>query len=235
MSARVTPGAGQPVLAYLPRGVVKRRSRYAYPRRVTWRQIHAPVLQTLSWPIRWIRGTKHIPLTGAIHAVSAGVASLTLTLTPADTSRGWSDGGRRRSATSLVLTSSGRTDSAEPAVNAAQHELHSFFIQTYHLKDALIKETSIAAATIEAAVTDSPDLALLADLANLDKHGRLNRPPRSGTLPQIGIPQGIDDGVVPGWRLSLPIQHGAVTLDGLDVARHAVQAWEQAFRQWGLI
>ncbi len=185
--------------------------------------------------MRWIRGSKHIPLTGAIHAVSAGVASLSLTLTPADTSRGWK---RRWSEAQrdLARISERRADELTgDAVNAAQHELRSFFTQTYHLKDALIKETSIAAGDIEAAVAASADLALLADLANLDKHGHLNRPPRSGTVPQIGIPQGVADGVVPGWRLSLPIHHGPATFDGLDVARRAVEAWERVLRQWHLI
>jgi hypothetical protein len=117
------------------------------------------------------------------------------------------------------------------AVNSAQHELASLFIQTYHLKDALIKETSIRKADIEAAITASRDLALLADLANLDKHGQLDKPPRSGIVPRIGPPQGIADGVIPGWRLSLPIWHGPKTLDGLDIARRAVQAWEQTLRR----
>lgn len=202
---------------------------------MNWRQIVAPVLQTIAWPNRRIRGTKHIPLAGAIHSASTAVASLTLTLTPADTSRGW----KRRWAEAqrdLARLEQLRTDALSgDAVNSARHELGSFFIQTYHLKDALIKETSIPKADIEAAVTASPDLALVADLANLDKHGHLDKPPRSGIVPQIGAPQGIADGVVPGWSLSLPIRHGPATLDGLDVARRAIQAWEQTLRRWGLI
>jgi hypothetical protein len=59
------------------------------------------------------------------------------------------------------------------AINAANHRLQSFYIQAYHLKDALK-----SAPAIEPAIAADPALALLADLANLDKHSRLNRPPR---------------------------------------------------------
>src|SRR5215211_233346 len=53
-------------------------------------------------------------------------------------------------------------------------------------KDALIAASGphgVTASTIEAAITNDPDLALLADLANIDKHFKLSRPARSGHAP----------------------------------------------------
>jgi hypothetical protein len=47
---------------------------------------------------------------------------------------------------------------------------------------------------IEAAITAEPALALLTDLANLDKHLNLNPPPRSGDIPQIGDATGFQRG-----------------------------------------
>jgi hypothetical protein len=179
--------------------------------------------------------TKHVPLKGVMHAVTSTVATLGAKLIPAHSSRDW----RRRWAEAqrhLARLDQLRTDElSADAVNAARHELHSFFVQTYHLKDALIADAAMPEQTVEDAVTASPDLALLADLANLDKHGRLTRRPRSRTVPQVGDPAGIADGAAPGWRLSVPIRHGTANLDGLAVARRAVQAWEQELRQWGLI
>ena len=122
-------------------------------------------------------------------------------------------------------------------IQAANHDLHSFFVQAYHLKDSLIQEsatTGIPQSTIEDAIRRDPHLALLADLANLEKHGMLTKPPRSGDVPVWGTVSGVTHGG-PGWRLSLEIHHKGKTLDGLTVAGEAVSAWERQLRQWGLI
>jgi hypothetical protein len=102
----------------------------------------------------------------------------------------------------------------------------------------------VSEAAIEAAVTGDPDLALLADLANLDKHSKLNRPPGSGAVPRVSF----GSGAVPrvsfqavqagsgegGWRLVMTIQHQGKVLDGLDFARAAVAAWERHLKAWKL-
>jgi hypothetical protein len=118
-----------------------------------------------------------------------------------------------------------------------RHELHSFYVQAYHLKDALIQDAAaigVTKATIEAAMTSNPNLALLADLANLDKHGALTRPPRSGTVPVIKTVSGKFSPGMP-WRLNVEIQHGAITVDGLDFAARAVAALGSLLHSWGLV
>jgi hypothetical protein len=69
------------------------------------------------------------------------------------------------------------------AVHMAHADLQAFYIQTYHLKDALraaCATTGISEQTVENEINNNPDLALLADLANLDKHYRLSKKTRSG-------------------------------------------------------
>ena len=78
-------------------------------------------------------------------------------------------------------------------------------------------------------------LALLADLANLEKHVKLNRPPRSGDVPTInveGLQRGSGEG---GWRLKATITHQGTTLDGLDVVSAVVESWRRQLKSWGLI
>jgi len=96
--------------------------------------------------------------------------------------------------------------------------------------------TGVSEATVEAAVTNSPALALLADLANLDKHGNLNRPPRSGHVPAIKTVKGSSvDSSSGGWRLDMEIEHAGHIIDGLQVANDATDAWRSVLRTWGLI
>ncbi len=125
------------------------------------------------------------------------------------------------------------------AIHGAQQGLQSFFIQAYHLKDALKADTAshgVSGSDIEKAITASPDLALLADLANLDKHFSLDRPPRSGEVPRVlsarGVQAGSGEG---GWRLELLISHGTGSLDGLEVAEAAMRAWKRQLERWNLL
>jgi hypothetical protein len=125
------------------------------------------------------------------------------------------------------------------AVHAAQHELQSFYIQAYHLKDALIADSpshGIKPDAIENAITADPNLALIADLANFDKHGALDRPPRSGHVPSVASARGLRAGSGEGgWQLEVVISHDAQRLDGLDVAERAIDSWRRHLRCWGLI
>lgn len=120
------------------------------------------------------------------------------------------------------------------AIHAARHELHSLFVQAYHLKDALILDGVQPKITVESAVTHSASLSLLADLANLDKHGKLTKPPRSGSVPSISRVSGYS--VSPSkWQVSMTISHNGKALDGLRFAEDAIAAWETQLQAWGAI
>lgn len=112
-----------------------------------------------------------------------------------------------------------------------------FLFHTYHLKDAL-KDAApglgLSAYDIEAAITNDPRLALLADLANLDKHVNLNRL-RSGSAPVIEQVCGVDSSTGSGWSLSVKIKHGATVLDGMTVAQNAAAGWREKLTAWGIM
>jgi hypothetical protein len=157
--------------------------------------------------------------------------SLSIELTPGAQARDW----RQRwveiqeHLKRLLVPHSEAMSSA--SIQNANHDLQSFFVQAYHLKDSLKKDaktTGVRATTIEDAIKADPHLALLEDLANLDKHG----PPRSGAIPTWNV-SGVSEGNA-GWRLSLTIRHKGKTLDGLNFACEAVSAWERHLSQWGL-
>jgi hypothetical protein len=124
------------------------------------------------------------------------------------------------------------------SIHAWLQRLFSFFIHAYHLKDALKDAASslgLIASDIENAITSDPRLALLADLANLDKHFKLTKPPRSGCMPVIGPVSGVDCTTGGGWLLSVKIEHNAVSLNGLTVARDACSAWREKLAAWGVL
>jgi hypothetical protein len=118
----------------------------------------------------------------------------------------------------------------------ARHKLHSFYIQAYHLKDALKDDAArlgLNPQDVEDVINASPALALAADLANLDKHLALNKPPRSGCAPKDLRASAVS--VPGGWRLKLTIEHGSKQIDGLDLAKDIVEQWRDALKNWGLI
>ena len=126
-------------------------------------------------------------------------------------------------------------------INAAHADLQAFYVQTYHLKDALrasSAKTGISGQTVENEINNSLDLALLADLANLDKHYQLSKKYRSGDAPKIVGVHGVTSsgGATPGsWRLHVEIEHLGNRLDGLDIAKRVIVAWDQALRRWNLL
>ncbi len=126
------------------------------------------------------------------------------------------------------------------AIHNAHADLQAFYVQTYHLKDSLKEAsgtTGVSGQTIENAITHDSDLALLAVLANLDKHGLLNRAPRSGYAPKL-LSIGGTTGREPAsgeWQLDVSIEHRGNHLDGLDIAGRAVSAWRRTLQHWNLV
>lgn len=165
--------------------------------------------------------------------------SISVAMRPGDQAQGW----RRRwsdvkeQLPSLLAPREGELSGV--AILAARAELLSVFVRSYHIKDALCAEASALGLTrevIEEAITADPDLALLADLANLDKHLRLDRPPRSGNVPVIEDASGVQTGSGEGgWMLDLPIRHAGAVRDGLDVATVTTAAWAKLLEGWGLL
>jgi hypothetical protein len=124
------------------------------------------------------------------------------------------------------------------AIHAGHGDLQAFYTQTYHLKDSLKEAsgtTGISGQTVEDAITNNRDLALLADLANLDKHGHLTKPPRSGHTPRIVSVCGITASDSEGWRLAVSIEHAGNHIDGLDFAQRVGSAWRQVLQSWNLL
>lgn len=93
----------------------------------------------------------------------------------------------------------------------------------------------MAAKTIEEMIDSDHHLALLADMANLDKHTVLTRRLHSGELPVIGKVGGEQPGSGGGWRLRLEVTHKGQVYDGLDIGRQAIDAWRGHLKAWGLI
>lgn len=78
--------------------------------------------------------------------------------------------------------------------HAAADATKGFFIECYHLKDYLKKDSRITAPKdVEAFVTKSRALRMAVDLCNSFKHAGLDKPPRSGEhLDQINMAYSLD-------------------------------------------
>lgn len=119
------------------------------------------------------------------------------------------------------------------AIHSAEQSLFEWFVSAYHLKDHLIAEQMVSAQDVEDAIMASPTLALLADLANLDKHRTLTDPPRSGDVPMIV--RVADESVGVSWRLLVDIRHKGRLIDGCSFARMVVDEWRNLLEKWWLI
>lgn len=165
--------------------------------------------------------------------------SLSAVLTPAAQNRGWTRRWQEAQRDLQYLVAGEDGPLSSETIHAAAQRLQAFYVQTYHLKDALRNEaaaTGVSPAAVEKAISTEPALALLADLANLDKHSTLTKAPRSGQVPRITSLTGHTASEVPGgWRLRLTIDHGGKSLDGLQVAQDAVDGWRRTLSSWGLI
>ena len=185
-------------------------------------------------------GGTAIEVAVTISAQSMAIATAEAALAPGEQERTWEMRWQiAQDQLNRLLASRSEPLSAD-AIHAAHADLQAFYIQTYHIKDSLraaSATTRISERTIENEITNNPDLALLADLANLDKHYRLSKKTRSGDAPKIVSVRGISSsrGTPPNsWRLEVAIEHNGQRLDGLDVAKRSIAAWRSALQRWNL-
>lgn len=119
------------------------------------------------------------------------------------------------------------------AIHAAVQEFFDFLGSAYHLKNALRYDSHISEDIVEQAITDSPVLALLADLVNLDKHRHLTRRLRSGAVPRIESVADISDNS--GWKPVVAINHKGHLINGRDFAADAIHEWRVHLEGWDLL
>jgi hypothetical protein len=186
-------------------------------------------------------GESAITVNVTITAEAVSVVDSAQALMPAEQDRTWERRWQDAQEHLNRLQSLRPEPMSSAAIHAAHADLQAFYVQTYHLKDSLIAAsatTGISRQTIENEITNNADLALLADLANVDKHYRLSRQPRSGYTPKIVRVSGSassSDADAGGWRFEATIQHQGRHLDGLDVAKRTLSAWERALKRWNLL
>lgn len=186
------------------------------------------------------------PHCGATAAAAGPTGSLPLTLVarfstvhhPGDQRQNWE---RRwqdiQDEAAELLTPVIGTRSSD-AIQTWRRRLQEFYVNAYHLKDDLRHASTTIGITVkdvENAINNDPDLALLCDLANLTKHRRFNKPPRSGHAPRILSWSGTSSPTGSGWLLALAIEHNGHQLDGLDIAQRAINAWQRTLHNWNLI
>lgn len=118
----------------------------------------------------------------------------------------------------------------------AGRELGTFFVRANELRDALSADPTptVTKGQIQTALKKDGNLALLADLANVIKHVKLDKPPWSGQAPSITRYSALRAGSGESWWLKYEIVHGGLR-DGLQVARDSVEAWRRQLSGWGLI
>ena len=177
-----------------------------------------------------------VSLRGESASVVTVTGELTAELTPGGQARDWRDRWEWLEQTASMLASGKMTPLGGTAVAAGRNELHAFFVQCYHLKDLLLRDDpSGIACSLERRITTTPELALIADLANLDKHGKLSKPPRSGAAPTFGKLSGRTLPKGAGWEIRYEIHHAGRVLDGVRVALDAVAAWRRVLTAAGVI
>lgn len=116
-------------------------------------------------------------------------------------------------------------------------DVYAFFQNCYHFKDYLKNDpvfTKHSNHDIEKFVTNTPTLAICADICNGLKHLTLSNPPRSGDIPKIGgkkIVLSINDTIGSNKptegkiKVSIEIEHKETKLDAFQVATDALSAW----------
>ncbi len=180
----------------------------------------------------WTAITIH--LSAVAQGMSSASGKLTMALRPGKT-RGWQQRWQLIQddlARQLLPRTEPLTDDS---IRQAHHELQSLFVQAYNLRDALTEEAGIPLRKMKSAIANEPALALLADMANLDKHGRLKSRPWSGDVPRIVDVQGVTGSGVAHWGLKVAVELKGIQRDGLEIAQSGIASWHRALSDWKLI
>ncbi|MGI9193770.1 MAG: hypothetical protein ACR2FO_04580 [Actinomycetota bacterium] len=158
---------------------------------------------------------------------------MAITMTPAEQGRGWEHHWQQIQRELEIIKAPHLEQLGGETIHDARRRLLGFYVLCYHLKDEIKRNRAVPdERSVEMAITRDPNLALLADLANLVKHGECRI--RSGAIPKIGRVSASSSGDG-GWALNLVIHHGPQDIDGLIVAGLAVQSWEQWLTKQGLL
>jgi hypothetical protein len=161
--------------------------------------------------------------------------SVSATLTPVDQDRGWQRRWLEVKRVEAQLAAPRTGGMSADAVHQAVQDFMSFFGLAYHLKDALkaAAPQGLQGSAVENAISNHPTLALLADLANLDKHFALTKRPRSGDIPRLGELRSTT--TANGWRVEMPIHHKGRVIEGTAFAADVVKTWDAQLRGWRLV
>jgi hypothetical protein len=124
----------------------------------------------------------------------------------------------------------------------AVYDLHSFFLNAYHLRDWIAEDgsTGIGLPQIDAAIRASTELSVCADFANRLKHVVLTRhrlDPQTGVTRQdvtVRLPA-FGSGNVATASHSWTISAGGRSYDALELAGDVVAAWTTFLQGHGLI
>ena len=159
------------------------------------------------------------------------------TMVPGEQSRSWE---RRWKNVKSALQELSRPISgvmSGESIHSEAQRLLSLIVDIYNIKDALKAEATslgIRPQAVEDATNRDPRLTLIADLANLEKHATLSKPPRSGIIPSVTQIVGQDVRGTTGWRSVVTICHGMAALDALEVAKDGILGWEDALGNLGI-
>ncbi|MDQ6947300.1 MAG: hypothetical protein M3256_13770 [Actinomycetota bacterium] len=159
--------------------------------------------------------------------------SVSIEMTPADQAWDWCARWEQMLREFGDLTAPRTCGMSAEEIRAGRHHLQRFYVSTFHLKDALKKQTG---RDVRAAIKTNPELALLADLANSAKHDGLDpgftvhsgHEPRVKEVKGASLPGG-------GWRVVVTIDHNGKDLDGIEVAQAGIDAWRRVLTGWKLL
>jgi hypothetical protein len=117
----------------------------------------------------------------------------------------------------------------------AQRRLRQVFIDLWSLPETAHKKNGVREPVAYGAMHATFETELAHDLGNLAKHGVFNRRTQTGLTPAFGPPRAERPGSGSTLRFRLAIERAGQPCDGVDLARQAVDEWEQHLRSWGLM